>query len=339
MKSYKRDNEIINECINVERKLSKFFFKTNFNLRKEIIDKILKKIDNYRIYKKKINNVNFYFNLSSYIARSAILNYNTNAKYFFEPQTTKLLTLINKNLGNTLIGGAFIGDHACLLAKQNSKNTIFAFEPDKINFKFLKLNKQKNNLNNLNISNKCLYKNDTTYLKIEIPLNKDSAYINTEKKLLKKKSNTISIDSFVKKNNIHNIRTIFIDVEGNEINILKGAMKILTTSCENIIFEVHSQYLNFKDGLINLDIIKLLEKLNFNLYAIRDDHDNVGKYNKIELINLRKVYYEGPPHGFNIFATKNKKILKHKDIIILNRKLSPKYLLYKKSSLFHPVGT
>ena len=37
-----------------------------------------------------------------------------------------------------------------------------------------------------------------------------------------------------------------------------------------------------------LDIIKLLEKLNFNLYAIRDDHDNVGKYNKIELINTYK---------------------------------------------------
>lgn len=341
MKTYNQDIQIIEKFVKVEKKINKYFFKTDFNLRKEITDKVIyDRLSKKKVYKKKINNVNFYFNLSSYIARSALLNHKKNPNYFFEPQTTKLLKLINKNSGSIVIAGAFIGDHACLLAKQNKKASIYAFEPDKMNFKFLKLNKKVNKLNNLKISNKCLYKNDNSYLKLEIVSNdkKDQAFISSEKKIINKKSNTMSIDSLAKKKKINNIKTIVADVEGNEFNILKGSLKTLNTTCENIIFEVHSQYLNFNDGLINLKIIKFLKKLKFKIYAIRDDHDNVGNYKKIELINLKKVYYKGPPHGFNILATRNSKILNHKDIVILNKTLSPKYLLYKKSYLFHPIN-
>lgn len=341
MKIYNQDIKIIKDFIKIEKKLNKFFFKTNFNLRKKITDKVIcDKLSRKKIYKKKIDNVNFYFNLSSYIARSALLNHNKNPKYFFEPQTTKLLKIINRGPRSIIIAGAFIGDHACLLAKQNKKANIYAFEPDKMNFKFLKINKKVNKLNNLKISNKCLYKNDNSYLKLEIVSNdkKDQAFISSEKKIINKKSNTICIDSIAKKRRIDNIKTIVADVEGNEFNILMGSLKTLNSTCENIIFEVHSQYLNFSNGLVNLKIIKLLKKLKFKIFAIRDDHDNVGVYKKIELINLNNVYYKGPPHGFNILATKNTEILKHKDIVVLNKTLSPKYLLYKQSYLFHPVS-
>jgi hypothetical protein len=340
MKKNFNEYKILKSLISAEQKMNKIFFKTEFNYRKIVTDNfIVKNFDTKKIYKRKILDVNYYFNLKSYIARSALLNPQKKPKYFFEPQTTKLLRLINICLNDTIIAGAFIGDQACLLAKQNKKNKIYAFEPDKINFKFLKINKNINKLNNLNIVNKCLYKNDNTFLQLEknISKNKDQAFITSIKKRSTKKPNTTSIDSFLKKNKINNIRTIVADVEGNELNILIGALKTLNTTCVNVIFEIHSSYLDFTKGILNLKIIKFLKKLNFTMYAIRDDHDNVGKYEKIELINLNKVFYKGPCHGFNILATKDKNILNHRDVIILNKTLSPKYLLYKKSFLFHPV--
>jgi FkbM family methyltransferase len=340
MNKYTKDYQIINKFINIEKKLNKFFFKTDFNFRKKVTDSFISEnLSKRKVYNKKINNVNFYFNLSSYITRSALLLHSKKPKHLFEPQTTRLLSLINNNPSSIIIAGAFIGDHACLLAKQNKKSTIYAFEPNKMNYKFLKKNKYSNKLDNLKISNKCLYKNDTTYLKLKMlsKVNRDQAFIGSEREINTNKSNTVSIDNFIKKNNIINTKTILADVEGNEFNILKGALKTLNKTCQNIIFEVHSQYLDFSNGLINLKVIKYLEKLNFKMYAIRDDWDNVGEYKKIELINLNKVYYKGPPHGFNILATRNKKILTHKDIVILNKTLSPKYLLYKKSYLYHPV--
>jgi len=334
-----KKKDIIKDIIKFEKKYSKIFFKSGLNIRKSFSDVKLKNNLNLNsTYKIKIDNVVFHFNLKSFICRAAILNSEQNRKYFFEPQTTKLLKILNKKNGNTVIGGAFIGDHACLLANRN--NNIYAFEADKQNFKFLKKNKNFNKLKNLKIFNLCLYKKDNVFLKYKNNdlRNQDQAHISFIKNLSKSEMITTKIDSFIKNKNIKKINTIVLDIEGGELDALIGAKKTLNFGVKNIIFEIHSQFIDFSKGLNNLKIIKFLKKYNYSFFAIRDDHDNVGTYNKIELIPLNKVYYKGPKHGFNIFATKDKKILKHINIKIVNKKFSPKYLLYKENKIFHPVN-
>ena len=58
-----------------------------------------------------------------------------------------------------------------------------------------------------------------------------------------------------------------MDVEGNELNVLKGAKNLLKINCvDNIIFEIHSNYVDWKKGLKNTPIIKLLLRNNFYIF-------------------------------------------------------------------------
>ena len=56
----------------------------------------------------------------------------------------------------------------------------------------------------------------------------------------------------------------------------------------------------------------------------------------IELIPLDAVYLEGPPHGFNMLAVKEKSLL-DPSVFRVCRNKSPKLLLYKSPSLHHPT--
>ena len=175
-----KKKDIIKDVIKFEKKYSKIFFKEGLNIRKSFSDvKLLNNLNLNSTYKKKVDNVVFQFNLKSYLCRAAILNSDQNTKYFFEPQTTKLLQILNKENGNTIICGAFIGDHACLLANSNNNNNIYAFEPDKENFKFLKKNKNFNKLKNLKIFNLCLYKKNNVFLRFKNNdlINQDQAHV------------------------------------------------------------------------------------------------------------------------------------------------------------------
>ena len=129
-----------------------------------------------------------------------------------------------------------------------------------------------------------------------------------------------------------------IDVEGNELNVLLGAQSLLKNNrLDNIIFEIHSKYVNWDRGLKNTPIIKLLMKYNYKIFCIRDCHSNIKLKKNIELLGLKNTYLEGPKHGFNLIATKDKNLFSNKYIDITNKKLSPKYLFYKSSNKFHYI--
>ena len=124
----------------------------------------------------------------------------------------------------------------------------------------------------------------------------------------------------------------------DELNVLLGAKKLLKYgNVDNIIFEIHSNYVNWKNGLINTPIIKLLKKNNFKIYSIRDCHSNIKLRNKIELLNLNNTFLKGPNHGFNLIATREKNLILKKNIILSNKNYSPKYLFYKSSKKFHYI--
>jgi len=332
---------MIKDLIRLEKKYYKYFYRSGYDIRElftgRILDKYFKKKS--MIIKKINKKIVFKFYYNSKISRDFILNPSKKVKYIWEPQTTKLILNLSKNKKNIIFGGAFFGDQAILCAKNNKKTTIHAFEPNFNQLKCLRLNKKINNLKNLVIVNKVLYS------KSNLKFNLESSNISGKKldegeikivrdKFQKKTSlNSISIDDYCLQNKLNFIDVLHIDVEGAENTIINGAKRMLKNNLiDNIIFEMNSNYVSWKYGLKKTNIIKLLKKYNFKIFAIRDVHSSFNLDNvKIELLPLNKIFIKGPKHGFNMIATQNNKLKKY----IINKICSPKYLFYKTNNKFH----
>ena len=127
---------------------------------------------------------------------------------------------------------------------------------------------------------------------------------------------------------------------GNEFYKALGASKTLqlpTEKAPHLIFEVHREYFDWSDGLENTSILQLILDAGYDAYAIRDIHDNLSmKGRAIELIPIQSVYLEGPPHGFNLLATKDKNLLNRLDAQLVEG-VSPKYIPGRDSKLFAPL--
>jgi FkbM family methyltransferase len=333
-------NNIINELVSIEKKYLKYFFKSDFDFRENItirtFDLLIKR---NKVFNKSINNLKIHFPNSSKIAKEFLLTHEKSPNHIWEPQTHKLLKILCKKKKNIFFGGAFFGDHSCLIANKFPASDIYCFEPVKKQRFYLTKNKKANKLNNLYISKKALFSihNKKLFIKEE---KKDDGDISLS---IRKKFNspfflTDSLDNFTEKRKIKNIDVLMMDVEGNELNILLGAKNLLkTNSLNSIIFEIHSKYVSWRNGLEKTPIIKLLLNNNFNIYAIRDCHSNKNLRNKIELLDIKNTYLNGPKHGFNMIATKDKNLLINKNILLSKKNYSPKYLFHKSSNKFHYI--
>ena len=332
--------KFIKSIINFEKKYYKYFFKSSFDIREMITGKILSnRIRKNKILKKSSKELIFRFFYNSKIAREFLLNPKLKPKYVWEPQTTKLLLQLSKKSKNIIFAGSFFGDQAILTAKKNPNSTIHAFEPNINQINCLKINKKKNNLNNIIIKRNILFSKSGLGFEMVYPKgykkNFDEGCLAIKKTKSSKKSNifSLSLDDYCFKNKIKKIDLLHMDVEGSEFKILLGAKKkIKNNEIQNIIFELNSNYFNWDKGLNNVSIIKYLIKNKYKIYAIRDIHSSFDINDiEIELLPLNNIYIDGPNHGFNMLATKNTKI-KAK---FLNNKFSPKYLPYKLEKYFH----
>ena len=131
-----------------------------------------------------------------------------------------------------------------------------------------------------------------------------------------------------------------LDIEGAELRALKGAINFLSQpvgQAPNIVFEVHSLFIDWSNGIENTEIITFLTQLGYHIYAIRDFNSNYDMSSKkIEIIPLKNIYLEGPHHGFNMLAVKDLSIIN--DLIFeICRDVSPKLLRHKNPALHHPT--
>lgn len=293
------------------------------------------------IRKKLSNGIVFEFDYTSIIARAFVLSNPPIPNHVWEPQTTKLLLLLSRHAKNVLIGGAYFGDHAILIANQIAGHggTCHAFEPNKPHFKMLERNAEINHLSNLKVNRLGLWNNDSTNLQFV----GDDALASSEEVSLQTENSfqAITIDSYVKSQNISSLDLIMLDIEGGEFNALKGAKTQLSLPVElapKIVFEIHSQYTDWSNGLHNADVIKYVASFGYKVFAVRDIHSNYDFGNlPIEIISPEKTYVEGPPHGFNMLAVKDESILETEDFRLCAN-VSPKYLLHKDAALFHPLS-
>jgi len=314
-----------------------------YSIRENITGPIVDQLyaDKNKIYISELQDqIQFKYKYKSKIMRDFILRHEKCPDHFWEPQTTKLLKLLSQKSQNVFVGGAYIGDQVIYIAKelQSHNGTCYTFEPNTDSFNLLKDNCELNNLDNVIFNNKGLWYED----KHLIFVGDDSHASSKEAESSAENGfEAVSLNNYCSEYNIDNIDLIMLDLEGGELNVLKGADRFLTMSYDKapiVIFEIHSSYVDWSNGLEQTDIGEYLTSRGYFLYSIRDFQSNYPMSgNKIELISSHTTILDGPDHGFNMIAVKNKNILKN-DNIVFCENLSPKLLLHRDKSIHFPIN-
>lgn len=184
--------------------------------------------------------------------------------------TTFLLNEINLQDDDFIIDiGANMGWYPLVFSCRHTA-TIFAFEPDQLNFSLLKqniaLNKKENiHLFNVAVSNK--EEMQTFYLYKSYNTGRHS-FIQQKNSVKSVQVPTVRLDDFLKQKNMghKNIKLIKIDIEGFEYSAMQGAVESLNR-CAYLLTE-------FTPGMMKqinqdpMDYIRLIRNAGFTTYEI-----------------------------------------------------------------------
>lgn len=193
--------------------------------------------------------------------------------------------LIKLNIHTLIDVGAHKGEFINNILKRISINKIYAFEPNKNNFKELK--KKKIKLFKVALDNKIGVKkiliNKLSSTSTLSKVNKKSLFFKLKNFITDNNDNynkeflvkTSTLDNIFKKKNMHANTLLKIDVEGYELNVLQGSKHILK-KINYIIIEnqFFTMYLNSKfkkcDTLLLKNNFKLLKRFIFPLLNFED---------------------------------------------------------------------
>lgn len=293
--------------------------------------------DDHDLYEKTLaDGTMFKFLFRTKIARDFLMSAEERPSHVWEPQTTKLLLDLCGSLqGDVIVGGAYFGDQAVLVAKKIRAigRTIHCFEPNTEQAAMLTENFRLNNLDNVKINTLGLWSESSIRLRLA---GFDSFANAVEAGSDEEGFETISIDDYRDQQNLE-VGLIQLDIEGAELGTLQGAAETLRHSTPHIVFEVHRDYVDWSGGLENTAICTLLRNGGYTVYAIRDFNTHYEMADKpVELIPADKVYLEGPPHGFNMVAVQNPEVFNSPRYRFVEN-VSPKLLAHKDPALHHPV--
>jgi FkbM family methyltransferase len=274
----------------------------------------------------------------SRIERALLLAAVANPDHVWEPQTTKLLIALAQGASNVIVGGAYIGDHAVLIARA-TRGKVHAFEPMQYAFDRLLHHVEVNQLDNVVAQRLGLWNTSRANLRLDGQLAlASSVAIEQDERTNGETTESISIDDYVNSRELSAVELIMLDTEGGEENALLGARKTIARDSPNIIFEVHRNFVDWTNGLENTSIVTFLTSQGYEVFAIRDFHNNYPTRGyPLEIIPVSRVYLEGPPHGFNVLATKNPSLVDRLGLRIVTD-VSPKLLLEKDPALHFPLS-
>lgn len=308
------------------------------NIREDITGPIVDALhDGSEIYEKILSDgTRFRFYYRTKIAREFLMSPIAHPNHVWEPQTTKLMLRLSGECENdVLIGGAYFGDHAILVAKNIASRggRVHCFEPNTDQVSMLKENMQLNQLSNMVVNQKGLWSESNFRFKLD---GFDSFASSVQASEGEGGFDTITIDDYCVSQG-RRLGLIQLDIEGGEFDVLQGAQKTLTEDGPDIVFETHRHYVDWSNGLENTEIVRFLVNLGYTVYAIRDFNSHRDMANKpVELIPVAKVYLDGPPHGFNMLAVRDPSRLQNPFYRIVEG-VSPKLLVHKAPALHHPL--
>lgn len=214
-----------------------------------------------------VRQIFYKFNLHVYkLALRGIGILNSNSTYASGEEFLLSYLSLNFNIKIVFDVGANEGGYAMLVKKYIQDCEIYAFEPGKLVYNKLKRLNNKNSIKTFNIGLSYTKKSATFY-----SFNKNTAFSSVYKDVIagfhkqKAKPTKIKLDTIdnqVKKLKIKNIDFLKIDTEGSELDVIKGASKLIKTNKIKIIhFEFNE--MNVYSRIFLLDFIKLLPNYKF----------------------------------------------------------------------------
>jgi FkbM family methyltransferase len=258
----------------------------------------------------------------------------------WEPQTTKLILHLARGARNVVVGGAHFGDHAVPLAHAIAAHggVCHAFEPDQDQAAMLARNAERNGLDGLRVNTLGLWDDDSARLR----LTGDDAFATSVPAGDGDGSfPAITLDGYLDRAGVEDVELIVLDVGGAEHAVLWGARRRLELPpgrAPQLVFEVHRSYVDWSDGLEQTDILRYLAELGYSAYAVRDFQSNRDLGGRpIELVPPGTAFLQGPPHGFNVLATKEPALV-DSGPFVLSPGVSPKLLAHRDPALHHPAG-
>jgi FkbM family methyltransferase len=326
------------------RQVEKAMARPDFDVREEVTGPIVDALhEGVGTLKKRLRGgIDFHFHYRSKIARDFVMSPEPEPDHVWEPQTTKLLVHLGRDKKHVVVGGAYSGDQAILLAHamKAQGGVCHCFEPNRDQMAMLKRNAEANRLSNVTFNQIGLWDSDN----FRLVLVGDDSFAHPE---AAGDSNdpdafeTITINSYGAREGLKQIGLIMLDIEGAELAALKGADRYLKApagEAPDVIFEVHRHYVDWSNGLANTDIARYLSGLGYSLFAVRDYQSNVPMADApVELIRPQDTYLEGPPHGFNMLAVKDESVLQGPEFRF-RKNVSPKLLFHRDPKLHQPGG-
>ena len=207
---------------------------------------------------------NFTFRMHAKFAFSNFKEWGNKHNNFFDLYVKKA-----KKIKCFLDVGSHIGIVTLPIAKVMQKTgKVYSFEPSRKNLFFLRFHLKINNVKNVKIidkvvsskiNSKCSFyeSEDTTGMNSIIPLEKKKITHHTQLE-------SISLDYFCLQNEIIP-DFIKVDIEGSEIELLKGSIKIMK-KYKPIFFLSYHPYHIKKLGYKDDDFFKIIDKLSYKIY-------------------------------------------------------------------------
>lgn len=184
----------------------------------------------------------------------------------YEPETTPIFYQLATAARVTFDVGAHVGFYSLLAAHANPAGKVYAFEPMTATFNRLQSNIVLNELNNISATNAAVAATDgtaefyhgSTYIPCSCGLSADIFEAGTVVSSFQVP--VISLDNFVRRENLTQVDLIKIDVETTEFQVLQGMAETLRRDQPDIICELWEGPLQIMD--------QLLSALGYQCYAL-----------------------------------------------------------------------
>ena len=221
-------------------------------------------VDSTGIYHK--NNVKECYDFLKYLQNiTGWTGYNLDSQYYTSSQKHQyLMDELVKSGMHVIDAGAYDGNTAIHLSEiVGTKGMVYSFEPT--NTSFLKL--KDRGLANVTCIQKGLYSNECNLEFIENSISAGNYFSqqNTNQEKTNNVVSVISIDQFVNENNIPRIDYIKMDIEGMELEALKGAENTINKYFPNMAISI---YHNSGNDLIDIPIYLVSKYCKFYDFKI-----------------------------------------------------------------------
>jgi len=259
----------------------------------------------------RINGVVFELDLGELIDHSLYW------KGYFEKATHERLRSLCQPGWHVLDIGANIGAHALFIAKAvGHRGRVDCFEPATYAYRKLVRNAELNDLPQLRVWHLGLSDHEGRDIEVEIgaswPLDKTKATGSAaipNVRMMKDRIDLVRLDDHVAEHGPERIDLIKIDIDGNEVRMMRGAMKTLERFRPIILFEAIDRPLRANGSSLE-EYLGMLESLGYHFYY----EDSLMPLDEAARTELTR----NPDYGLNLLALQN-----HEDHHSVFRKLKP----------------